>query len=252
MALDNIQGALGDVVNQINQTSSEFGARMADSAERVEELLGAAGQSIKEQTSGAASAFADKMQTSSSELAETLTPLSNQIGRFEAVINGMEAKMVDQREAFADVSESVRGITSDIVTTISDLHSATQPMANVADKIASAAQDVGGAGEAIGQSHEQLRLLVTSISETSQLMQEAWQDYQSRFENVDKSFAGSIDQLITGADAYREHVESFVSGLDRELDKAVRTLHGGIESLNESIEELVDRHESKSRMTIVE
>ncbi len=244
-ALDNIQGALGNVVNQIDQTSSEFGSRMASSAGRVEELLGAAGQSIKEQTSSAANDFADKMQASSSELAETLTPLSNQIGRFESAISGMETKMADQREAFADVSESVRGITGDVATTIRDLRSATQPLVNVADKIASAAQDVGGAGEAITQSHEQLRLLAASIVKTSEQMQEAWLDYKSRFENVDKSFAGSIDQLITGADAYREHVESFVSGLDRELNKAVRTLGGGIEGLKESIEDLVDSRNQK-------
>lgn len=245
-ALDNIQGALGNVVSQIDQTSSEFGARIMDSAGSLEDLLGAAGQNIKEHTSSAATAFADKMQASSSELAETLAPLSNQIGRFEAVVNGMETKMADQRAAFADVAESVRKITDNVATTINDLHSASQPMANVADKIASAAHDVSGAGESIAQSHEQLRLLVSQISETSALMQEAWLDYQSRFEGVDKSLAGSIEQLITGADAYQKHVESFVKGLDENLDKAVRTLHSGIESLNGSIEDLADANAKKA------
>jgi DNA anti-recombination protein RmuC len=239
-ALDNIQGALGNVVSQIDKTSFEFGSRMADSVGRLEDFLGAAGQSIKEQTSSAATVFADKMQASSSELAETLTPLSNQIGRFEAAINSMETKMADQRDAFADVAESVRKITGDIATIINGLRSATQPMANVADKIASAVHDVSGAGESIAQSHDRLRLLASQISDTSARMQEAWLDYQSRFEGVDKSLAGSIEQLMAGADAYRRHVESFVKGLDENLDKAVRTLHSGIESLNDSIDEFAD------------
>ena len=75
-------------------------------------------------------------------------------------------------------------------------------------------------------------------------MKSAWADYQSRFEEVDKSLAGAIEQLVTGADAYREHVQSFVSGLDRELDKAVRLLGGGINTLKDTIDELIEVREN--------
>jgi len=242
--LGEIRSSLDTVVERINETSSDFGDRIASSASRVEALLGAAGEQLREKTSTAAAAFANQLEGASDNLASSLMPLSEQIGRFEGSIDGLDVKLESQRQAFQDVAETVRNITGDVAQTIEDLRHAASPLASVSNQFESAAKEIRAAGEAITATHVGLKSLAATIGETADAMKSAWADYQSRFEEVDKGLAGAVEQLVTGADAYRQHVQSFVSGLDKELDRAVRQLSGGIDTLKDSIEELIELREN--------
>jgi methyl-accepting chemotaxis protein len=243
ITLDDIKGALGSVVAEIDRTSTGLGARVDQSATKMEELLGAAGERLRETASGAGDAFAKKLEGASTDLGDKLQPLADQLGRFQSIVDGLDAKMQAQRNAFEDVAQSVRDITGGVRTTIEELSAATSPMARVAERLAAAARDMSAAGTAVSDSQQELRALADTLGETARSTQTVWQDYQSRFEGVDRSLAGAVGQLVAGADAYREHVQSFVSELDQQLDKAVRSLRVGIEGLQDSIEELIDRKE---------
>ena len=239
--LGEIQSSLRSVIDNLDQTSSSFGIRMAESASRIEEFLNTAGEQLKDQASSAGATFAKEMGDASNNLSASLAPLADQISRFEATVDSLNAKIESQRDAFVDVAGSVREITSDVASTINELRHASSPLAEVSNQFAAAAREVGTASKAISESQQGLRALSDMISKSVSSMETAWQNYQNRFEDVDKSLAGAIQQLVTGADAYRDHVQTFVSGLDRELDKAVRSLSGGIEALRETIEDLIDQ-----------
>ena len=241
--LSEIQGSLGSVIENINQTSSNFGTRMVESASRIEELLNTAGEHLKDQTSLAGAAFSKEMEDASNNLSDSHAPLADQISRFRATVDSLDAKIESQRNAFEDVAGSVREITNDVASTINELRSASSPLVEVSNQFSAAAREVGTASKEISESHQEFRALSDMISKTVSSMETAWKNYQSRFEDVDESLAGAIQQLVTGADAYREHVTAFVSGLDQELDKAVRSLGGGITALKETIDDLIDERE---------
>lgn len=241
--LNEIKGSLSGVVEQVDSTSGAFGEKIAEATSKMETAFEAIGGQLQSQAANAAGAFADEMREASSQFGEQVAPLSNQIGRFESAVGSLEAKLLAQRSAFEDVASRVREITQVTGETIDELRSATSPLNSVSERLASTAEAIDSAGQSFTVTQEQLQRLSSEISGAVDTMQTSWSDYQSRFENVDESLGQVVNELVSGADLYRQNVQEFVTDLDSNFQRAVTSLAAGVESLEQSVDELVELQE---------
>jgi ABC-type transporter Mla subunit MlaD len=239
------QGALADMVATFGETlKSSAGEEMRSlvaALQGITQSLGQAGDDLQSRTAGAADGLSQRINEAAETLRETLEPLAEQIGSFQATVQSMDERMTAQREAFLEVAENVRSITQDAGGTIQQLGDAVSPLNDVSIKLSETADGISAVGESIAQAQTNILQTSSEMGDAISSMESTWADYRNRFEDVDESLANAIGQLTTGADAYRKHIEEFVSGLDRELNKAVSTLGGGIEALTESIEDLIEQ-----------
>ncbi len=238
-AADNLSTSLVPLQAQITrfgstvaQTSENFSTRMDESTRQVVEHLNSAGNELQDKAKGAA----DNLSTS-------LVPLQAQITRFGSTVDALEGKLDNQRNAFRQVAADVQAITKETASTVRSLQTAVSPLASVSESLTAAAEKVGTAGATVSKTHGELTELAQTIHNTSESMQAAWENYQSRFKEVDEGLAGSIHQLTTGADAYRAQVGAFFGELVTHLDEAMRRLGGGIEGLKEAVEDLSEWQE---------
>ena len=79
--------------------------------------------------------------------------------------------------------------------------------------------------------NEQLKL-------TFDANKKVWDEYRSRFEQVDKNLEGVVKTLIDGNRQQQQNIKDFVKELDSQLAKAVNSFAGAVTELNEFTDEL--------------
>jgi predicted nucleic acid-binding Zn-ribbon protein len=84
------------------------------------------------------------------------------------------------------------------------------------------------------------RELTTRMQSTADAASNAWESYRARFEEVDDDLKKVVRDIVEQISSNQAQMLSYVTQVDSELGKAVRTLGGGIESLAEAADDIRD------------
>lgn len=260
--LEEIRNSLSSLSAGIGTASEGFGQQMADAATRIDETLSEAVAAMRKQSEEAAEAMnaqmsasveglqktvssagsdmADKFHAASSGIEEVLAPFTRELSSFTETVSGLEGQFSSQRQAFETLLGHMREAASVLEGSVEGMRQAGEPIAQTAGQFAQAAERIRSVSDELQETQREFSALGEIMSTTSTTLRSSWEDYQSRFENVDTSLANVFERLSEGLDAQKGHVEDFVSGLDAQLDKAMRSLSGGVSELTDAVEQLSD------------
>ncbi|BAZ93751.1 uncharacterized protein FOKN1_1353 [Thiohalobacter thiocyanaticus] len=172
-------------------------------------------------------AFAETVRSLNDNLVTSVNELS-EVAKDIGTITGDTAKILDRTgELVNEIQEAYEHLTG-----------AADPLVAAADRVqegSAALQDaalkVTGSTDSIGQA-------VENLAELQENVKAAWDDYQSRFEDVDNSLGRTFQEIDDGLSRYTSSMREFVEQLDAHASSIVRDLSGAVKELGEGIEEL--------------
>ncbi len=231
---------LGDKISRLNQDA------LTELLERFgQQVQGAAGSELK-------------------QLADTLKHLVFTLNEFKQGFEQAGSGMGDHMHSAAKALNTVQGnfdqlsndlmqrlvkTTEDLHLTSQNLHAAGAPLAETAHRfqislehLNKLTQVLQNTGETLAQSQQEA---ANNLRHTEQQVQQVWNNYQQRFEHVDKDLGLVFKELSQGLDHYRQQVEQFTQRLDNSLNQSVKALNGVIEELVEALEEL--QHQARKK-----
>ncbi|MEZ5936170.1 MAG: anti-phage ZorAB system protein ZorA [Alphaproteobacteria bacterium] len=232
MANDNL-GALKDMVQGFQQqlqagAGQEFNA-IASALGELRGVLRQAGDEVAKRTEGF-----------NSDIGEAARTLNEVATRFETTFATFDEQMGQQTSAFADIAANAKGAAGELTMAARQMGEAGQPVAAAASRIEAASRDLSDLSASQKATVESMVEIGNQLAASNDAVQASWQHYTDRFDQVDTELARIFQQFAENANTYQETVRSFIVELDQNLDKAVKTLGGGIGEMTDSIEELKD------------
>src|SRR5690606_29160625 len=88
---------------------------------------------------------------------------------------------------------------------------------------------------------EEMRELSEALKTTAETAENAWSDYRSRFNEVDKSLGEALNLLTEAAGSHAQNLNERVSQVDEALSKGISQLAAALrplESLSDTVEDL--------------
>ncbi|MGI9504339.1 MAG: anti-phage ZorAB system protein ZorA [Geminicoccaceae bacterium] len=230
MANDNL-GALKEMVQGFQQqlqagAGQEFNA-IAGALGELRGVLRQAGDEVAKRTGSFNSDIGDA--------AHTLTEVAT---RFERAFTMFNEQMEKQTSGFVDIAANAKGAAGELTTAARQMGEAGRPVADAAVRIETASGALRELAAEQKADLEKMAAIGNQLADSNKAVQTSWERYADRFDQVDAELARIFEQFADNANAYHETVRSFMVELDQNLDKAVKTLGGGIEEMTGSIEEL--------------
>lgn len=260
---DQMRGEIADIGTKLTAGADSAADRNADVLRRAAEALETAtsraslgmGKAIDDAVtraseesakaiSSAFDTFGARFQDASAGLIDTLRSTA---GRMESLAVSIErsAQASDSHASkLVDAGIAADGIASTLNRAANDLQSATAPIRTATETISTAVGRVQDSlsrqTEAANQNQMAIAEIAQRLSQTSEAATKAWTDYRSRFEDVDKSLASSLDQIKSASGEHAAHLNEQVGRIDNALAGAVDKLSAALEPLTELADQIED------------
>lgn len=262
MALEKFTISFGPVLQGITEFSSTLGS-LQGIAGRIDEaggnLSGAATVSQESMTrlSGTVTEIMSQMEP----LKETFAQMSESLNRISATSSQLQqagstifsaaqdfrgsAEMIGQaEERFQDKVKSFESAAVGISGTAEVLHEASNKISTAANPLADVSIGLNGAlkqlqetEQQIQQNQAELRQILDGLRSYSETIPQLWQQYETRFHEVDGDLAKAFGELADGSEQFRNSVKEFVSELDEKFTISIEKLSGAIRELTEEREQ---------------
>lgn len=217
-ASQSISGAVQALSGAAVAASSEFQAGL--------------GKALAEGAAASQEVFKAALEESGAGLRESAAGISAAIqgaaGQIERAATGLEAgssSMERGFKAFADTSTEARTAAQALEGASKAFGVAAQPVSQAAQAIASASERLQRLFEESQTNQDdvlaEMKVLATAIRETQDAARKAWQDYQTRFEGVDKSLENAGGKFAETIGESLESFRKFSADTDKEMASAV-------------------------------
>lgn len=284
-ALEQFSGAtegIKDAFDAMDKRIREMGDTLAGTAEnaaaRNADVLAGAAQALEQaaskgavEMSGAVSgAVATAAKASGDAMTEALAKFS---ARFEAAGAGLVSHLAATAKQFEAISvslqrstnatsehaarvteaaESARGVAVMLDRAATDVQGATVPIreatATISNSIVNARELMARQNEAAQANREAIEAASRQFEGTATAATKAWNDYRTRFEDVDRSLAATLDRIKDASAEHATHLNGHVGRLDAALAEAVDRLSLALEPLQDmasSVEDMLGRLKSQ-------
>jgi methyl-accepting chemotaxis protein len=262
-AFDQMRGKIADIGSRLTAGADAAADRNADVLSRAANALEAAtsrasqgmGQAIDDAVtkageesakaiSTAFAAFGARFEDASAGLVDTLRTTA---GRMESLASSIErsAQASDSHASkLANAGAAADGVATTLTRAANDLQSAAAPIRSATETIGTAVtrvqESLARQAEAAGQNQAAITAISERLSQTSDAATKAWNDYRSRFEDVDKSLASSLDQIKSASGDHAAHLNEQVGRIDNALAGAVDKLSAALDPLTELADQIED------------
>ncbi|OYU51943.1 MAG: hypothetical protein CFE27_08730 [Alphaproteobacteria bacterium PA1] len=217
-ASQSISGAVQALSGAAVAASSEFQAGL--------------GKALAEGAAASQEVFKAALEESGAGLRESAARISAAIqgaaGQIERAATGLEAgssSMERGLKAFADTSTEARTAAQALEGASRAFGVAAQPVSQAAQAIASASERLQRLFEESQTNQDdvlaEMKVLATAIRETQDSARKAWQDYQTRFEGVDKSLENAGGKFAETIGESLDSFRKFSADTDKEMASAV-------------------------------
>ena len=241
-------------------------ARSADAVSEAVQRLALAGkgaaETIKDDVKGAlvngGKVLSIAIEESGGELRATVLGLAQAVGDAANSVNLASSGFVRSGESAVRSAEALSGVTGQANTLATSIAEAGKGFGTVAAPIVRAAQAIDDAISKIQtaiqagrsadiQALEQMRALAEQMKGTSAAAEEAWDDYQKRFADVDKSLALAAEKMSSTLGDSLSQFSAFATKTDNALADAVSKLSSAISPIEDYAEALSDYVEQQSK-----
>lgn len=271
-AFDQMRGEVADIGTRLTAGADAAATRNADVLSRAADALEAAtsrasesmGKAIDDAVAKAAdesakaisSAFAtfgERFESVSAGLVDTLRSTA---GRMEALASSIE-RSAQASDAHASsvtkASDKAESVSTSLTRAANDLENAASPIRSATEAINAAVSRVQSSlerhAETTGAAQTQMSDIAEKLGETTEAATRAWSDYRSRFEDVDRALAASLDQIKNASGEHAQSLTEQVGRVDTALADAVEKLGAGLDPLRElagQIEDLLGKLQARA------
>ncbi len=218
--------------------------------------------------------MADVTKTVQQQVGETVTIMTDNMGTLLKQLTDQQQLAnadADQRikrmgETFNQAIIRLDGILKEVGTINTDTRQAMEQVGQLVDGLQRAtagltglAAPISAAAERFAKTGERLEVCVETVDANTETLadsvdrlvqshgkiQEAWADYQHRFEGIDKDLGHAFEQLDAGVQRYTAQINEFVAGLDQHTADIAGKLGGAVLEFTEAIETLSDTWSSR-------
>lgn len=217
---DGLAHALGTSLTELREQTVSMVANLVS---RLDSASADAAMSVRSSSDSAASL----LTTASSRVAEALAGLDGVMTKTDQLLRshaGAAGEMSQVAQRLEGAHRHFEESAKPIAEALTQLRQATATIATVGQNIAEAAGATKSATESIRQS-----TLFTQAS---------WENYATRFGEVDKTLARAFEQIQKAQSAHVDKVKSFAEEFDHELARALQNLSAVVGELAETVEEM--------------
>ena len=116
----------------------------------------------------------------------------------------------------------------------------SEPLHETASSIKEAAISTQQTMEDTARLVQGLKSMGGQMEATSDQLQQSWQEYTERFQEVDISLKRVFQEINEGLGNYTERVKDFAIDFDKHMAKAIADLGGAVGQLDETVEDLLE------------
>ena len=277
--LNSVQSALSEVTENLKQSGGDFGTRIEASVSRIEQAIntsqGALTSTVdktKEQfdriltllgdrvdkdianveqgMTAAAARAGSQLENSMSgvfaRLDDAMTPMSEGLSGLTETLNKLDESLKRQNSSISSSSQHFTSLHNSLTKLVAEMSNAGIPLRDSAQHFDRAAGRVEESSKAIAEAQDRMNALTATFNESARETRNIWQEYQSRFTEVDASLAGAFEKLIQGSTSHQGQVAEHVREIDKYMSNATSSLAGAVKELGETIEELNENLEKYS------
>lgn len=204
-------------------------------------------------------AFASAVEESGGELRASVLGLAKAVGDAAGTVDRASDGFVRSGDQAVRSAEALSGVTGQAGKLVSSIAEAGQGFGTVAAPIVRAAQAIDEAVSKIqtaiqtgraadAQALEQMQALAVQMKGTYEAAEEAWDNYRSRFAEVDKSLAQAAERMSSTLGDSLSQFSSFATKTDNALADAVSKLSNALSPIEDYAEALGDYVEQQAKV----
>ncbi len=219
-------------------------------------------EGLEEGVKASQATFRVAIEESGQALRETTGSLSKAVGEAAQQVERAGVGFAQSGERAAQTADAMRSVTDNARSVAASLTDAAQGFTSAANPVAMAAQSVNQAAQQLAQTVAadraadavalgQMTALAEGVRATQEAAEEAWREYRSRFEAVDRALAAVAEKLAETLGDSLTEFRKFAQDTDREMASAVSRLGNTLTqledyagSLDDYVEETRGRREA--------
>lgn len=236
--IGNLTGGMGTYEEQIRASMAATQAQMQATVSETQGHINAAQNNAVATIASISESAASALQAG---LGEAVTTIREEISRFETALRSSGAALATQASAIQEATSQTRIVSDAFSKTASDVRVAAVPLMQSSEKIASATSSFEAslttAVTALNESQNATAQMATALSVQGEQLVQQWQQYESRFSDVDESLSDAITQLVAATESQGQNLVRYSVEVDQGLAKAVQGLAPTLTNIQDSIEE---------------
>ncbi len=237
-ATRTMSDGLAGTMTEIKGLLQDLGTRLHEDARRASEGMAEANQRTLNALNQAGVAFSAELRQTGADFAQTLGGSLAVLPQFERTLNALDGRFARQVEAFDASTERLQDLAAQFEQSSRSLKDAAAPIASTANTFSAAGERIVAAGGALHATSGRIAELNTQLKDTFEANRRVWEEYRTRFEQVDGHLERVVKLLTDGTRAYHQEINGFLGNLDSQLAKAVSSFSGAVSELGEVAEGL--------------
>ncbi len=209
---------LGDAVEQISLNLNPI-QELTKSITQALSAIGTTASQLKDAGGTIASAAGD-FKTSATSIKQAGNTFDENAQKLSTVANGMASTVNTLETASRNVSR------------------AAEPLSEAASEFIKAINIIKETEAKMQQNQQQLTTLLVNLEKYSDAIPTLWNQYESRFKQVDDDLAKAFQQLSQGSQEFSASIRDFVIEVDKQFGLAINGLSGAIQDLTDEREQL--------------
>jgi hypothetical protein len=235
-AAEHLTSASASLTSGFHQASQAAATHISSASQQSATALSAAGQSAAESLLTSTQLSADTLRTAATEAAKLFADssvlVSASAGRFGEAAN----RLNEIQRTHAEGMQEVQAVLREFREVHGAFRASAQPLADAVASLRSVGSTLEQQVAAGKDVHAAFAASALSIRGAQEHMQEAWRQYENRFEQMDESLGAVVAQMTDGARSYTDTVKEFVQGIDGSFKRSLDQLSGVLADLDDAIQ----------------
>ena len=245
-AADAVQESIREVLSQVGTQMASFSAAMDGFQQNLgresEMAAGKAREAAEAATAAASKAAVETADQIRTSLADVVSSIRVDVEKMSSAIRLSEAALAGQAKAIQQATTGSNAAANAFEQVASKVTSASAPLLQASERIARAAETMSrsmdSSVKSLADSQVAARELAERISAQRQEIENAWQNYQRRFGDVDEALSKAVQSLAEHTSEQQKNIAEFVRQIDDGCAKAITSLQGIANSLAQNTEDL--------------
>jgi len=238
-------GALEVIAANIKQAADKLGGsaiQNGDSAKELRDTVGKISSNLipmQSLTENITKALAE-ISSTASQLKDAGGTISSAAGDFKTSATSIK----QAGDAFDENAQKLSTVANGISVTVNTLETASrninraaEPLSEVASEFSKAIGIIRETETKMQQNQQQLTTLLINLEKYTDSIPTLWNQYESRFNQVDDDLAKAFQQLTQGSQEFSASIRDFVIEVDKQFGSAITGLSGAIQELTDEREQ---------------
>ncbi len=237
-------GALESMASKIESAGGNFSGAADANNESVSRLaekmveISSQMAPIQQMLEGMAGALS-KMSDTASQLqtaGQTIFSAAGDMKHSAASIESAETQFSSKVQTFASIAGGISETVLTLEQASNSVSAAAQPLNTVTAEMSAMLEQIQESERRLVQNQAEMNRLLNEMQKYSEIIPSLWQQYESRFRDIDSDLANAFGELANGSEKFRSSVETYVRDVDEKFSHSLDKLSGVIREFTEERE----------------